>query len=159
MTALPTSSLMPTAGRLAQLASLLPSPLPAHLVAGVAGQVLRDALDDGDLDLLCEQVLAVCVLDSGLELRFTQRRGRLRGLPASGPADVTIAATAEDLLLLLLRRSDPDSLFFQRRLRLSGNTELGLAVKNLLDTVTVDRLPRLLTAFLRALPVGDSDGR
>jgi hypothetical protein len=34
---------------------------------------------------------------------------------------------------LALRREDPDTLFFTRRLVLEGDTELGLALKNALD--------------------------
>jgi predicted lipid carrier protein YhbT len=43
-------------------------------------------------------------------------------------------------LLLATRREDPDTLFFNRRLRLSGNTELGLYVKNFLDSLEPQEL-------------------
>jgi predicted lipid carrier protein YhbT len=36
-------------------------------------------------------------------------------------------------MLLAARREDADTLFFQRRLRMSGDTELGLYLKNFLD--------------------------
>jgi len=38
-------------------------------------------------------------------------------------------------LALALRREDPDTLFFSRRLVLEGDTELGLALKNALDAL------------------------
>ena len=68
----------------------------------------------------------------------------LRGsyfLPARGQADVTIRAKPRDYLSLALRREDPDTLFFTRRLVMEGDTELGLIVKNALDAVDWDALP------------------
>ena len=56
-------------------------------------------------------------------------------LPAFGRADVTIKAKLDDYLALALRREDPDTLFFTRRLVIEGDTETGLAVKNALDAL------------------------
>lgn len=39
------------------------------------------------------------------------------------------------------RKEDPDTLFFQRRLSIQGDTELGLEVKNLLDNIDFDNMP------------------
>jgi predicted lipid carrier protein YhbT len=50
-----------------------------------------------------------------------------------GAADVTIRASLSDYLALALRRQDPDSLFFSRRLVIEGDTALGLILKNALD--------------------------
>jgi len=52
---------------------------------------------------------------------------------SNGEADLTITATAQDFLSLALRREDPDTLFFSRRLLMEGDTELGLLLKNTLD--------------------------
>lgn len=62
-------------------------------------------------------------------------------LPARGQPDVVIRAAARDYLALALRREDPDTLFFTRRLAIEGDTELGLIVKNALDAVDWDALP------------------
>lgn len=55
--------------------------------------------------------------------------------PAFGKPDVTIRASLRDYLALALRREDPDSLFFTRRLVIEGDTELGLEIKNALDAL------------------------
>ena len=62
-------------------------------------------------------------------------------LPAPGAPDVTIRAAPRDYLSLALRREDPDTLFFTRRLVMEGDTDLGLTVKNALDAVDWDALP------------------
>lgn len=56
-------------------------------------------------------------------------------LPALGRADVTVRASLRDYVALALRREDPDSLFFTRRLVIEGDTALGVAVKNALDSL------------------------
>ena len=56
--------------------------------------------------------------------------------------DLTIKAGAADYLALALRREDPDTLFFTRRLGMTGDTDLGLVVKNALDAIDWSRLPR-----------------
>lgn len=56
-------------------------------------------------------------------------------------ADVTIRARAADYAALALRRDDPDTLFFHRRLVIEGDTELGLVVKNALDAIDWPQLP------------------
>ena len=48
--------------------------------------------------------------------------------------DVIVRASLSDYLALALRTEDPDTLFFSRRLVIEGDTELGLVVKNALDS-------------------------
>jgi predicted lipid carrier protein YhbT len=55
--------------------------------------------------------------------------------PAFGRPDVTIRASFGDYLALALRREDPDTLFFTRRLVIEGDTGLGLEIKNALDAL------------------------
>lgn len=55
-------------------------------------------------------------------------------------ADVSFTACAEDFVRLALRLEDPDTLFFNRRLVIEGNTDLGLTIKNMLDAVELDEL-------------------
>ncbi|MEE8428093.1 MAG: SCP2 sterol-binding domain-containing protein, partial [Gammaproteobacteria bacterium] len=53
-------------------------------------------------------------------------------------------------------REDSDTLFFQRRLRMEGDTELGLEIKNFLDSLDADALKLvkpLNSALQKALPL------
>lgn len=93
-------------------------------------------------------------LPASLKAKFAPLRGKVlrlevRGLPfapqltldaiglrpAFGRPDVTIRAAARDYLALALRREDPDTLFFTRRIVIEGDTALGLEVKNALDAL------------------------
>jgi len=65
-------------------------------------------------------------------------------LPPAAAVDVTFTANAVDLMRMATRRADPDTLFFERRLAIEGDTETGLRLKNLLDAV---ELPRWLAGL------------
>ena len=125
----------------------LPHPLVEALVALATQHLLHEALVDHALDLLEDRILAIRILDPDIRLRFTLAKGRIQSAEAGLP-DVTITATADDLLLLAAQRTDPDTLFFHRRLRIAGDTELGLAVKNVLDTIDLNAIPSALRGAL-----------
>lgn len=55
-------------------------------------------------------------------------------------ADVTFIASVEDFVRLALRLEDADTLFFNRRLVIEGDTDLGLRVKNMLDAVELEQV-------------------
>ncbi|MCA0299892.1 SCP2 sterol-binding domain-containing protein [Pseudoxanthomonas mexicana] len=56
-------------------------------------------------------------------------------------AEAMVTGSATDLLLLASRMEDADTLFFQRRLMLTGDTELGLLLRNLLDRMPWESFP------------------
>jgi len=119
----------------------VPQPLLACAFFRLLNLGLAEPLRDGELDFLTGRCLKVRVDDLDLEWRITLSPGqRLVAAPAREP-DVAIGGAASELLLLAARREDPDTLFFQRRLRLTGDTELGLHVKNLMDSLELDVLP------------------
>ena len=66
-------------------------------------------------------------------------------------ADVSFSADASDLLMIAARKQDPDTLFFQRRLVIEGDTELGLYVKNLMDAIELEQTPKALRIMLLQL--------
>ncbi|MFA0424120.1 SCP2 domain-containing protein, partial [Vibrio sp. 10N.222.54.A1] len=65
--------------------------------------------------------------------------------------DVSFSGNLNDLVLIAGRKEDPDTLFFQRRLSIEGDTELGLEVKNLMDSVDLDLLPTPMKTLLNQL--------
>ncbi len=94
------------------------------------------------------------VRDLGVAVRFEGTPAGFRPVTGPGTPDLAISATLRDFIALALREEDPDTLFFSRRLRVEGDTELGLTVKNLLDgidwSVVARRLLReLVPPFLR----------
>jgi predicted lipid carrier protein YhbT len=125
-----------------KLLQLLPEAPPAHalalaLNAGVCiGLVSRELLEP-----LRDKIVALEASDLGTRVRIAYDGMRFGGYGGSAPADLTIRSTVSGFVALGLRREDPDTLFFTRRLVMTGDTDLGLIVKNLLDAIDWSRLP------------------
>jgi len=85
--------------------------------------------------LLAGKKLRLCVLDAHWMFDFEWRTSRFVSCQNPGAADLTISASANDFVLLARRQEDPDTLFFNRRLAMEGDTELGLLVKNTIDAI------------------------
>ncbi len=81
----------------------------------------------GELEFL-RGVGCIHVRDIGLLWYTSVVDGRLV-VSQQADADVSFSADASDLLMIAARKQDPDTLFFQRRLVIEGDTELGLYVK------------------------------
>lgn len=60
---------------------------------------------------------------------------------------VVMSGSKGAFLSLLFATSDPDSLFFSRELKLSGETDTGLRFKNILDNVEIDWEKELTVLF------------
>lgn len=137
--------------------SLLAVPVkltPFALKRQVLEQVLRwqfqQALAEGELEFLEGRWLSIQVRDIGLTWYTSVEDGRMI-VRESADADVSFSADASDLLMIAARKQDPDTLFFQRRLLIEGDTELGLYVKNLMDAIELEQMPKPLRVMLLQL--------
>ena len=129
----------------------VPESVHSRLLCTALNRLLKPELGDGELDFLADRCLAIRVLDLEARYRITLREGRLVAAGGQAP-DLTLSGDTEEFMLLATRTEDPDTLFFQRRLHLDGDTELGLMVKNFLDALELDasRLPRAVTPLALA---------
>ena len=108
------------------------------------------ALAEGELNFLEGRFLGIEIGDVNLTWVTTIQNGQLAVLQ-DAEADVWFRGDANDLLLVAARRLDPDTLFFQRRLVIEGDTELGLEVKNLMDAIELEFMPAPLRFGLMQL--------
>ena len=109
----------------------------------LAGPLAAGAFDD-----LTGRRLGVEVTDLGLSWVVAIGERRMEVLGPDTVAESTVRGQVTDLLLLASRLEDADTLFFQRRLQLTGDTELGLAVRNLLDQLPWETIPLGLRILL-----------
>jgi predicted lipid carrier protein YhbT len=124
--------------------------LPTERVLNV---MFAEQLADGDLDFLSDRVVTVQIDDMDLRFSLTLIENKLRVLRATHDGDVQIAGTAYAFLQLATRTEDTDTLFFRRHLSTTGDTELGLYVKNLLDSIDLTAMP-LQPALDKCLRLG-----
>ena len=132
---------------LARVVDRLPSRPPSFAFAAAANGLAWRALRELDWSAARGKRFHVRVRDLGLNLYFSVRADGFHA-ESSQRADVTFTASAADFARLALRLEDPDTLFFNRRLRIEGDTDLGLAVKNLLDTVELESIAAAMPAGL-----------
>ncbi len=126
---------------------LLPFKVQKVVLLPALTSVFREALTDGDFEFLQDKWLKIVITD--LELTWWLSFDGDKLVMASKDEmtannineDVSFSATGDDLVLIAGRKQDPDTLFFQRRLKIEGDTELGLEVKNLIDAIDIDQLP------------------
>lgn len=134
--------------------SRVPLGLQAPLLEPLLRRVLAEPLGQGELGFLQGRRLQIWVPDLDYRLTLTLAGDALQLLPGH-QADVVIRAGFNDLIRLSHRDCDPDTLFFQRRLLITGDTELGLECKNLLDRLEPSRQPvwfrRLLGGMAKVL--------
>ena len=126
----------------------LARPVTAAAVPPLVNRALAGALAGDRLAFLAGRVLGIEVPDLGLSWRLTLAAGGTRVTPASRAPDAVIRGDSLALLMLAARRVDPDTLFFERRIAVEGDTALGLEAKNLLDTLEPDDLPAPLARVL-----------
>ncbi|MFW3615155.1 ubiquinone anaerobic biosynthesis accessory factor UbiT [Billgrantia antri] len=109
----------------------VPLAVKRQLIEPLLNRTFAEPLAEGEFDALEGRCIALHIEDLGVALTLTLEAERFRLSPETGEA--TIRGGWREFLCLATRREDPDALFFQRRLVIEGDTELGLMVKNLLD--------------------------
>ncbi|WP_394240316.1 ubiquinone anaerobic biosynthesis accessory factor UbiT [Vibrio astriarenae] len=113
--------------------------------------VFQEALEDGDFEFLEDKWLKVEVSDLNVSWLISYQDEKLVVADQPVQEDVSFSGGLNDLVLIAGRKEDPDTLFFQRRLSIEGDTELGLEVKNLMDSIDLDSLPKAMQVMLNQL--------
>lgn len=127
----------------AALISHLSRRLPAYpasqlFVTGFNLSVWRN-VRDLDWQSLYGKQFCVAITDWHMALHFSLTPQGLRATHNTR-ADVIFSASLQDFIRLALRLEDPDTLFFNRRLLIEGETDIGLQIKNMLDGVEFETL-------------------
>ncbi|MBX3690048.1 MAG: SCP2 sterol-binding domain-containing protein [Dokdonella sp.] len=131
--------LLPPPRRFAPLLRLLPRRPLARLLETAMAHVLKESLHAGDLDFMQGRRLGIEATDLEFSFVVEMHERELRVVDAA--AEASVRGSMTDLLLLASRLEDADTLFFQRRLMLTGDTELGLTARNLLDRLPWENVP------------------
>lgn len=103
-------------------------------------RMFADAISEGEFDDFEGRTLRLEINGGQPGITLGLWQGRLRIVEGEGEA--TIRGGWSAFYQLANRKLDPDQLFFQRKLIIEGDTELGLGIKNLLDSLEW-RLPEV----------------
>ncbi|MDD1016482.1 ubiquinone anaerobic biosynthesis accessory factor UbiT [Pseudomonas rubra] len=132
--------LLKGADKLLPLVRRVPFVIQRVALQQALNRCLAEPLRDGEFDLLRGRWLCLRIPDLDLAWYLTRNREGLQ-IAERAKADVTIRGNWREFLLLASRQEDPDTLFFRRRLVIEGDTELGLTLKNLIDSLDPEVLP------------------
>jgi predicted lipid carrier protein YhbT len=124
---------------LTRLGNRLPQLPPTLALVTTLNLALGRMIPREPLEMLIGKRFTIRVLDAGMTLRFSYGERGFRPLFDASKPDLTISARTRDFIALLAREEDPDTLFFDRRLLMEGDTDLGLLVKNTLDGIELPR--------------------
>ena len=137
-------SLLPPPERLALPLRAVPDAWQRLLLESVTRRVLQAPLRAGKLAFLVDRRIAIEMTDLQLRWVLTVHADRLCACAGDAAAEAAVRGRALEFLLLASRLEDADTLFFQRRLALTGDTELGLTARNLLDQLPWESIPLAL---------------
>lgn len=129
----------PPPARVAPLLRFVPRTVQHRAVERALSRVLAATAAAGELDFMRGRRIGIEVAD--LELQWTLELQGERLVLVDDLPDASVRGTVTDLLLLASRLEDADTLFFQRRLVLTGDTELGLHARNVLDRMPWESVP------------------
>ncbi len=128
----------------------MPAGIQCLMLRQILERVLGGRIAEGDFDCLIDKKVRITVVDMQLSWGFGLSSRREISISASAHADTEIRADAMTFLQIATQNADPDTMFFQRRLLILGDTELGHEVKNLMDSIESDRIPPTLLNLLQA---------
>ena len=147
---LPPNALPPITRPLSRLASRLPHPGSAFFASVLNVALLRDLPEDVYLQLIGRRV-EIFVSDWDMRFRFCVMPERFLPLGQSTLIDLSITASARDFALLASGQEDADTLYFDRRVVVEGDTELALLIKNTLDALSATRLRTVIRTLHRGM--------
>ncbi len=130
-----------------RIATKLPQILNHMAVEKILNKAFVEQITDGDFDFLQGRKLQIELIDGGLFVGISFNQGKISCCHFALHAiqsDVTLSIDSLNAILLIEQQIDPDTLFFQRKLKINGDTELAHHVKNTIDTLNPDLIPPLM---------------
>lgn len=118
-----------------KIVAKLPSKPPRFLLVSVLNHLLKRDFLAADMSLFSGHKFEINIIDANFRIRFSANDDHFIDTPFSGEPDLRLSANSVDFMRMIFREEDPDTLFFNRKLHIEGDTELGLITKNLLDSV------------------------
>ncbi len=139
-----TSKLVENSSKILSFAHrIVPKPLQNHFVLYQLNHLAKVFMEDGELDFMEGKIARVELRDLSANWYFTKVGKRLVMLDQETEhTDVEFSGTLNAMVLMASQQVDPDTLFFNRDLKITGDTELGLEIKNLIDQFDLNLLDK-----------------
>jgi predicted lipid carrier protein YhbT len=135
---------------------IMPTKVENYFVLHQVKRLSQPFMAEGEIDFLDNKVVEVEVRDLSAKWYFTKigqqlvMMDRSESLSISQQPDVVFSASVDALVLMASQKVDADTLFFNRKLKITGDTELGLEIKNLFDQFDLELLDKPFRKVLDA---------
>ena len=136
---------------LSRIATSMPLKLNAMVVEKVLNTAFAEQISDGDFEFLQDRALQVEIIDAKLFIGLSFQQNRITCFYFNRVActsDVMLSIDTLNAINLIQQEVDPDTLFFQRKLRINGDTELAHHVKNTIDTLDPEIIPGFMLRIM-----------
>jgi len=140
---------LPQGGRFAL--KIIPNQAPCFVLEQTLNKVFSAELKEDEFEFLTLKWLELTVtdLESSWFISHHNNHGQARLIvKPHANSDVVFKGDFNSFVLMASQKADPDTLFFNRKLLLTGDTELGLEIKSILENLDRDTLPQLGLNFL-----------
>lgn len=129
---------------------VLPKKLEMFVIQRQINLLCVPFMIDDELSFLDDKIISIELSDISAKWYFEKRGSAIKMIAADGlDADVTFSASVNALVLMASQQIDPDTLFFKRKLKITGDTELGLELKNLIDLFDLNLLDKHSQSILK----------
>ncbi len=133
--------------------ALLPNTIQEKVLTWAINHLFKAELINEELDFLIDKCLMIAITDANyrcyISVHQTDNARQCKVTLAQHKLEnVAFEAHSTSLLQLFGQTVDPDTLFFQRKLLITGDTELGLEIKNFLDDIDRDAFPAIVKQLL-----------
>jgi len=137
--------------KLGWIVTKMPKSINAQLTQKILNSIFSEQISDGDFDFLEGRLLQIEIIDACLFISLSYRGNSVICQHIQNKvchADATLSINSLDAINLIQQNVDPDTLFFQRKLKIKGDTELAHHVKNTIDTLNPEGIPAFLINLL-----------
>lgn len=134
--------------RLRAMRAVVPKGVQVAVMQLALNRFFHHELNAGELSFLQGKTVVISVSDILMEFGISLSGRQLTVQFEPAQQHLLLKAELADYIAMISNTTDPDTLFFRRRLQMLGDTELGLYCKNLLDSIGPERLPGPLNTSL-----------
>jgi len=116
---------------------VIPDKIHTQLISRCINHLLRGQDLKKRLWELEGKSVCINIKDAQTRFHFLIQGGRLKS-SSDDISSVTISGNVKDFWQLATQKEDPDTLFFRRSLSIEGETETGVHIKNIMDSLEYD---------------------
>ncbi len=136
---------------LSSIATRMPRKLNYIVVEKLLNNAFAEQIGEGDFEFLEGRVLQVEIIDANLFIGLSFNHNKIicnhfNNLACT--SDATLSIDTLNAINLVQQEVDPDTLFFQRKLKINGDTELAHHVKNTIDTLDPEVIPGFMLKLM-----------